>query len=148
MSTQVRQKECKGNVAFQQMATTIDVKESSTEFDSFIAKLQECAERVHAELGHNHHESIYQGAFEVELQHAGIRYSRQVSIPVKYRGHTVGHVKPDLIIYEPVLVVIELKAINKLSDAVFQQRAKYDELLDPAACILINFGQRLFFDMQ
>ena len=45
---------------------------------------------VHRELGPCHLECAYQRALEIEFDHCGILYQRQVPVTLKYRGKVVG----------------------------------------------------------
>lgn len=49
-----------------------------------------CGIRVHIALGSGFSESIYHRAMEVELSCSGIEFVSELSVPVVYRGITVG----------------------------------------------------------
>ena len=53
------------------------------------------AMRVHATLGNGFQEVIYQRALEIELEETGLRFARELNIPVYYKGRQI--VKEELI---------------------------------------------------
>lgn len=70
------------------------------------------AEAVFDKLGFGHSERIFHNALEVELSHRGVPFSSEGSVPVYYRGKSVGYRKPDLFVGEDneSITVVELKA--------------------------------------
>jgi GxxExxY protein len=74
-------------------------------------ELCDCAEQVFDELGPNYSEVTYQNAFEVECQLRQIRFIRQPTINISYKGNIVGFQRPDLIVDGQV--VIEMKACRE-----------------------------------
>ena len=56
-------------------------------------------------------ESVYQTALTMELQDMGVRYTSEETIPVVYKGMTVGFERMDLCLMSWFKVIIELKAI-------------------------------------
>ncbi len=79
---------------------------------------------VHRELGHGFLEAVYQEALELEFKYAGIPASREVELPVKYRGEllTTGY-RADFLCYETVIV--ELKAIEHITSREESQLLNY-----------------------
>lgn len=63
-----------------------------------------CAIEVHAHLGPGLLESVYEAALCVELQISTIRFSRQIGIPLYYKGTLISEHRPDLIVAEQVIV--------------------------------------------
>ncbi len=69
---------------------------------------------VHRELGCGFLEAVYQDALEKEFQHLRIPYTREVNLPVFYRGEPLNsYYQADFICFDSVIV--ELKALQKLS---------------------------------
>lgn len=99
--------------------------------------LQFCR-KVNSGLGEAHSESCYHKALEVELRKRGIDYESEVQVPINYRNHCVGTVRPDLIISHQL--VVELKAVPQLLPNHRQQLAKYMRLLGLQRGIVVNFG--------
>jgi len=94
---------------------------------------------VHAELGHGFLEAVYQAAFERELSATGIPFQREVEIPVFYRGKPLDiFYRADFVCFEKVIV--ELKAISKLSGTEESQVLNYLKATGCGRGLLINFG--------
>ncbi|HET8644639.1 MAG TPA: GxxExxY protein [Vicinamibacteria bacterium] len=99
-----------------------------------------CAIEVHRQLGPGLLESVYEGALKVELAHSGLRYRRQVSYPVLYRGEPVGEHRIDLIVEDAV--VVELKTVHRLDPVFDAQVLTYLRLSGLKVGLLINFHSR------
>lgn len=72
---------------------------------------------VHRELGPGFVESIYESALVIELEARGIPHTRQLVVPVSYRGVVVGTHRLDLFVEDTI--VVELKAVREIADAHF-----------------------------
>ena len=53
---------------------------------------------VHRQLGPGLLEAVYEEALDIECKLEGLNVSRQFTVPVLYRGKTIGEYKPDLLI--------------------------------------------------
>jgi len=95
---------------------------------------------VFDELGVGYSEAVYHTAVETQLRLDGVAYESEVVIPVRYRGHTVGSVRADLIIDG---VVVELKALTRATklDAAVRQARMYCRLLGLTRGLVVNFCQ-------
>lgn len=58
--------------------------------DPLTQRIIGCAIEVHRELGPGLLEATYEEALCIELNIAGWSYSRQVGVPVSYKGHLIG----------------------------------------------------------
>ena len=97
------------------------------------------AMEVHRELGNGFLEAVYQDAIEVEFQARGIPYSREHSIPISYKGHTLGTpYRADFVCHSSIIV--ELKAIKVLADLESAQVLHYLKATGYQRALLINFG--------
>ena len=65
-------------------------------------------------LGPGYNEVVYHRAFEVALRLNNLNYQSEVTIPIIYKNHTIGHGRIDLIIQDKL--IIELKAINNFNN--------------------------------
>ena len=95
---------------------------------------------VHRELGHGFLETVYQAALEKEFQCQQISYEREKRLSVSYRGEVIAEYQADFICYGNVIV--ELKALRKLSGAEDAQIINYLKATDLERGLLINFGAR------
>ena len=97
----------------------------------------ECAFRVHRELGPGFLESIYRKAMCFEMDRAGLKYQFEQPITVKYRGIEIPGQRVDLIVSN--LLVVELKAVNRLDDVYRAQLISYLRTTGLRAGLLVNF---------
>lgn len=110
-------------------------------------ELIESAERVFEELGPGWTESIYHRAMEVELSRNGIEFSSESTIPVMYRGKSVGRRRPDMLVESANgTIIIELKAgsssgENQLFD--YHNILSDDSNYDISGAMLIRFNDEL-----
>ncbi len=98
------------------------------------------AQRVHAELRFGFYERIYQDALEFEFQESSIPYVREKAIAVMYKGKKLGDPYfADFYCYDDVIV--ELKAINRLSKIEEAQVIHYLKATGKTRALLFNFGK-------
>ena len=97
------------------------------------------AMRVHRHLGPGLLESVYEKCLCSELDHAEMRFRRQVSLPVRYRDVIIdtGYVA-DLIVDEQV--ILELKAVDRLLPIHEAQLQTYLWIAGCPVGLLINFN--------
>ncbi len=96
---------------------------------------------VHRELGPGLLEKIYEEAFDYELRLRGMRVRRQIPIRLKYKGIELPEQKLDIVVNE--LVVVELKAVESVSDVNLAQLVSYLCAADAPLGLLINFNMVL-----
>ena len=99
--------------------------------------IREIAQSVWSALGPGYSERVYHNAMEVALRRRGVPYETERIIPVTYDGHNVGNVRSDLIIDHKI--VIEIKAVSRMTDQYRTQIQKYMELTNCKEGYLINF---------
>jgi len=93
---------------------------------------------VHTALGPGLLESAYQACLAYELTSRGLRVQTQVPLPINYRGVCVDAAyRIDLIVED--LVVIEIKAVERLAAIHEAQLLSYLKLSDKRLGLLINF---------
>ncbi len=67
---------------------------------------------VHRHLGPGLLEAVYEHCLSFELRNAGLSFSRQVAVPVVYKGHTIqADYRMDLVVEQTV--VVEIKAVEE-----------------------------------
>ncbi len=101
-------------------------------------KIIKAAMTVHSALGNGFQEVIYQRSLEVEFQLIGLKYGREVSIPVFYKNVKVGERRVDFLIEDKISV--ELKALIELENVHLAQAKNYLEAFNLEVGLLINFG--------
>ena len=94
---------------------------------------------VHRELGPGLLESAYEACLAYELAHRGLQVGRQVKLPITYKGVLIdGGYKIDLWVQS--LVIVELKAVEKLDPVHEAQLLSYLKLSGSKVGLLINFN--------
>jgi GxxExxY protein len=97
------------------------------------------AMRVHSILGPGLLESAYEICLEHELNKAGLRTARQITLPVIYDGVRLdAGYRLDLVVEEKV--VLELKAIDRLQAVHTAQLVSYLRLSGYLLGYILNFN--------
>ena len=97
-----------------------------------------CAFKVHNALGPGFLEQVYENALRIELVKQGLQIKQQAPIEVNYEGQVVGSYYADLWVEDRVIV--ELKAVRKLSKAHEVQLVNYLTATGVDTGLLLNFG--------
>lgn len=117
---------------------------TAVSISTFYKTLMQMHKRVYDSLGTSHTEHLYACALEAELTEAGIKFDREVSMPVIHAGHQIGVVRADIIATDPhsgTRVPIELKAKTGLSSGDEAQLRFYLRTGGYKLGILMNFVQ-------
>jgi GxxExxY protein len=93
---------------------------------------------VHQVLGPGFLESVYEEALSREFDIRGISYTRQVKIPVQYKGSVCGEFRADFVVDGKIIV--ELKATNALTGGDEAQLLNYLKGTGFSVGLLLNFG--------
>ena len=97
---------------------------------------------VHKELGPGLLESVYEIVLAYELQQRGFRVNRQVPISIHYKERTFDEAfRADLVV--EVKVIVELKSVERVSEAHRKQVQTYLRLTGCKLGFLLNFGEAL-----
>ena len=99
------------------------------------------AMEVHRVLGWGFLEPVYQAALELEFQLRHIPYTREVGLPVHYKGMRirVGY-RADFVCFDRFLV--ELKTVQTLTTREESQLLNYLAASRVVVGLLLNFGSR------
>lgn len=97
-----------------------------------------CAITVHRELGPGFKELIYQRAFCLELDDAGLKYEAEKKILVPYKGRLIDGHRLDLIVAG--VIIVELKAVPRLSDVHRYQVLSYLKATGLRLGYVLNFN--------
>ena len=101
-------------------------------------KIIGCAMEVHNQLGNGFQEVIYQRSLAIELTLQGLSFQRELEMGVFYKGEHVGTRRVDFFVED--LVMVEIKAIEKLEGVHKAQAINDCEAYHIADGLLINFG--------
>lgn len=115
--------------------------ETKTEkwYNSRTQKVIAAAIEVHKELGPGLLESVYESCLESELLSRGLQVTRQMELPLIYKGEYMGEsFRLDLLIDEEI--IIELKSVEHLRDIHEVQLMSYLRLANKKLGLLINFN--------
>jgi len=94
---------------------------------------------LHKELGPGLLESVYETILAKLLSKKGLYVQRQVSIPIEFEGEHFEEVfRADLFVEGKV--IIELKSLEKITDAHKKQLLTYLKLTNTKLGYLLNFG--------
>lgn len=100
------------------------------------------ANEIYTILGKGYPECVYHRAFEYELRSSGINYESEKLVPVYYKGNQVGHGRADIVISEPIPMILEFKAISgSVGIKELEQLGHYMRHLNMNVGIIINFSQ-------
>lgn len=108
-------------------------------YSELTSKIIGCAMTVHKSMGNGFQEIIYQRALEIEMNIAGIKFSREFEMPIFYREQHIGTRRVDFLVEDKISV--ELKAKTLLEDVHFAQAINYLEAYNLEIGLLINFGE-------
>jgi len=112
-----------------------------TESDPQTYAIIGAAMEVHRQLGCGFFEPIYQEAMAIELVKRSIPFDAHQKFTINYKGLELkNYYKPDFICFGRV--VVELKALNRLSAADEAQVINYLKVTKYQIGLLLNFGSR------
>jgi len=108
-------------------------------------KIIGAAIEVHKHLGPGLLESAYEECLCCEMQLRGIKFQRQVPLPLNYKGLKLdcGY-RMDLLVEDKV--VVELKAVEAIAPIHEAQMLTYLKLRDIRLGLIINFNVRLLVE--
>lgn len=108
------------------------------EHDPLTHSIIGCAIEVHRHLGPGLHENTYEEALCIELKAIPLDYTREVGVPVIYKGQLIGEHRPDLVV--AAQVVVEVKSVERLTEVHQAQVLTYMRILKMPIGLLINFN--------
>jgi len=107
--------------------------------DSDLLKILRCAFETYNTLKSGYLESVYEAALEYELLQAGFSVSRQVRIPVFYKGIELKKdFYADMVVNDRI--ILELKAVSTINPAHEKQLVSYMKCTGIKEGMLLNFG--------
>ena len=108
-------------------------------------KIVDAAYTVHKKLGPGLLEKVYEVCFCHELGKRGLKYQRQVDIPIEYDDLTFDEgLRLDVFVEE--LVICELKSVEQINPLWYTQILNHLKLIKKRLGFLINFNVALIKD--
>ena len=102
----------------------------------------DCATKVHKAIGPGLLESAYEACLAFELDELGVAYQRQLALPLVYQSVRIdAGYRIDLLVERKV--VVEIKAVEQLTDVHRAQRLSYLRLGDFRLGYRLNFNVAL-----
>jgi GxxExxY protein len=110
-------------------------------------KIISAAMEVHTKLGPGLLESLYEEALSYEFDLRNIKYERQKSINLIYKGKAIGDHRVDFLVEDEV--VLEIKAVNQFADIFKAQVLTYLKAMNKRVGLLVNFNvERLKYGIE
>jgi GxxExxY protein len=103
-----------------------------------------CGIEVHRHLGPGLLESVYESAMCLELTSAGLSFTRQIGIPVFYKGTLIAEHRPDLIVSDRVIV--EVKSVERFDYVFVAQMLTYLRITGLRVGLILNFNRAVLKD--
>jgi GxxExxY protein len=106
--------------------------------DPLTERIIGCGLTAHRILGPGLVEPTYEAAFCIELTEAGFSFTRQLHVPIYYKGAIIGEYRPELIVEDRV--VVEIKIVERLIGLHQAQLLAYMRILGKPTGLLLNFN--------
>ena len=94
----------------------------------------------HNKLGNGFREEVYQRCLAIELNNIGLKFEREVEVPIYYNDFNVGARRVDFFVEKKI--VVELKAIINIDQSDWAQTINNLESSKYKVGLLINFGSK------
>jgi len=94
---------------------------------------------VHKVLGTGLREVDYQRALVYEFPAHGLDFSREVHIPIYYKGHKITTKRVDFVVGD---CIVEIKAKHEFDPEDYMQTLAYLKASGYKVALLINFGRK------
>ncbi len=104
-------------------------------------KIIGAAIEVHRTLGRGLLEAIYEEALCREFDLRNIRYERQASVAIVYKGKSIKGQRIDLLVENEV--VVEIKSLTKVPEFATAQVLSYLKGTGFKRGLVINFGEKI-----
>ena len=117
----------------------LELSMNKLDVNSAMYRIVGCAMKVRHNLGNGFSESVYEKAFQMELQDAGFSVRLQVRIPVFYKGVNL-HRDYVADVFVNDSIIVELKAVRCLGKIHEEQIEHYLKATGLKEGLLVNFG--------
>jgi GxxExxY protein len=106
-------------------------------FDDITGKIIGAAIEAHKTLGPGFQEVVYQRALSLEMDAAGLDFSRECDVPVYYKDLKIDKRRVDFVVGD---CIVEIKARKELLPEDHVQTLSYLKASGYKVALLINFG--------
>lgn len=111
---------------------------TKTQVNQLAYEVVGCAIEVHKQVGPGLLESVYETCLCHELRTKGYQIERQMLVPIHYKGlYLEAELRLDVLVND--LIVVEIKAVEKMIPYYDAQILSYMKLLEKPKGLLINF---------
>jgi GxxExxY protein len=117
----------------------IFIQNKNRKFDKTSNEIISAAIEVHKTLGPGFLESIYHNSLKIELKKRNLPFETEKKITIKYKYEEVGDHRLDLLVNSEV--VVELKAIQNISDVHLTQVISYLKASGLRVGLILNFSR-------
>lgn len=107
------------------------------DFNDVTGRIIGAALETHKELGPGFQEVVYQRALALELDAAGLEYTREVKVPVFYKDKHIDTRRVDFVVGD---CIVEIKARANIQPEDYIQTLSYLKASRFRVALLINFG--------
>ena len=97
-----------------------------------------CGVEVHRHLGPGLLESVYETAICIEFTAAGLSFTRQIGVPLYYKGALISEHRPDLVVADRVIV--EIKSVERVDPVHTAQVLTYLRVAGLRTGLILNFN--------
>ncbi|WP_298302765.1 GxxExxY protein [uncultured Erythrobacter sp.] len=106
--------------------------------------IDECI-AIHRELGPGLFENVYEAVLAGRLEARGLKVARQLAVPVEFDGQLFGSAfRLDILVEDQL--ILEIKAVERLSQTHIRQLLTYLRLLKQPVGLLLNFNHATMKD--
>lgn len=98
------------------------------------------AMKVHGDLGSGFLEKVYENAMMVLFRKRSITAEQQKSLNLIYYGENIGRYVADILVEDKV--ILELKAVDKITDIHIAQTINYLKITGKKLGIILNFKNK------
>jgi len=113
--------------------------------EAIATKIVDAAYTVHKNLGPGLLEKVYEVCFCHELAKRGLKYQRQIDIPIKY-DNLIFDEGFRLDVFVEDLVICEIKAVDEIKPVWMAQILSHLKMMEKRLGFLINFNVVLIKD--
>ncbi len=114
------------------------IRQPDSDVDAWARAVIGAAIEVHSLLGPGLLEALYEEALCVEMTIRSIPFTRQVPVPMTYKGREIGQGRLDVLVADSL--VVELKTVEALAPVHTAQALSYLRATGHQLGLLINFN--------